>query len=74
VRTEDPGLHAAVDRTGRRLLVGLLSSSLVFSGAGLLARGLEQLGIALFVAGGLLVACLGVTEALYGLRRSRKKR
>ena len=74
VRTEDPGLHAAVDRTGRRIFVGLFSSALVLSGAWLLSRGYEQAGSALFVACGLLVACLGVTEALFGLRRSRKKR
>ncbi len=74
VRTEDPGLHAAVDRTGRRLFVGLLSSALVLSGAWLLSRGKGQAGTALFVACGLLVAFLGVTETLFRSRRSRKDR
>jgi ubiquinone biosynthesis protein len=74
VRTEDPGLHAAVDRTGRRLFVGLLSSSLALSGAWLWASGHEQAGSALFFACGLLVAGLGITETLLGLRRSRERR
>jgi ubiquinone biosynthesis protein len=74
VRTDDPGAHAAVDRTGRRIFAGLLSGSLLLSGSWLVAAGYEPVGAALLVASALLVVGHGAAEIRQGLRGWRKER
>jgi ubiquinone biosynthesis protein len=74
VRTNDPGAHAAVDRTGRRIFAGLLSGSLVLSGAWLVAAGHGQVGAAVLGACALLIIGHGAAEIRQGLRGWRKER
>jgi ubiquinone biosynthesis protein len=74
LRTNDPGAQAAADRTGRRIFAGLMSSSLVLSGAWLVSAGYRELGAVLLVVCALLLVGHGAAEVRLGLRGWRKER
>jgi ubiquinone biosynthesis protein len=74
LRTIDPGAHAAADRTGRRIFAGLFASSLVLSGAWLVAAEHERVGAALLAVCALLLAGHGAAEVRLILRGWRKER
>jgi ubiquinone biosynthesis protein len=74
LRTTDSGAHAAADRTGRRIFAGLLASSLVLSGAWLVAAEHQRVGAALLVACALLLAGHGAAEVRLILRGWHKER
>ncbi len=71
VVTSDPGVPRAGDQLGRRLFSALVGSSLVLSGAGLLAADKDIAGYLLI---GLAVLALGNHMILDGVRALRSKR